>query len=57
MKKMADSANLPERETKRTTNTNVGKQLCQKLMDNAIPDEHAIHITGHKNTEQIQDIK
>jgi len=53
MKKMADSANLPERETKRITNTSVRKQLCQKLMDNDIPDEQAIHITGHKNTTSL----
>jgi len=34
---------------KRLNNTSVRNHLCQKLMDNNIPDNHAIHITGQKN--------
>ena len=48
MKDMAKEANLPDLQTKRITNTSVRKHLCQKLLDNNIPNAQAVHITGHK---------
>ena len=47
MKSMVKEAGV-EIHGKRLTNTSVRKHLCQKLMDNNVPGNHAIHITGHK---------
>ena len=48
MKLMAKEAELPDLETKRITNTSVRKHLCQKLLDNNIPDTQAVDITDTK---------
>ena len=53
LKTMALRAHLPDLPYMRTTNTSVRKHLCQKLLDCNIPDTHAIHITGHKNLQSL----
>ena len=50
---MATKSNLPDLPYMRITNTSVRKHLCQKLLDNNVPDTQAIHITGHKNQESL----
>ena len=51
---MAKNAALPEMtEGKRLTNTSIRKRLCQKLLTANVPDTHAIHITGHKNSDSL----
>ena len=57
MKEMAKKADLPDREFKRFTNTSVRKHLCQKLLENNIPDSQAIHITGHKNPQSLNNYR
>ncbi|WAR05326.1 hypothetical protein MAR_020695 [Mya arenaria] len=50
MKVMARNANLPALSSgERMTNTSVRKRLCQKLLQNNVPDTQAVLITGHKN--------
>ena len=41
----------------RITNTSVRKHLCQKLLDSNIPDTHAIHITGHKTPQSLNNYR
>ena len=50
---MAKEAELPDLKTKRITNTSV----CQKLLDNNIPDTQAVHITGHKNPSSLNNYR
>lgn len=57
MKKMAERAKLPNLANKRITNTSVRKYLCQKLVDNNVPDTHAVHITGHKNPNSLNNYR
>ena len=57
MKLMAKEAELPDLEIKRITNTSVRKHLCQKLLDNNIPDTQAVHITGHKNPSSLNNYR
>ena len=57
MKDMTKEANLPDLQTKRITNTSVRKHLCQKLLDNNIPDAQAVHITGHKNLSSLNNYR
>jgi hypothetical protein len=45
LKNIVKIANIPENETKRMKR----KHLFQKLKDKIVPDENAIHITGHKH--------
>lgn len=56
MKSMVKEAGV-EIHGKRLTNTSVRKHLCQKLMDNNVPDNHAIHITGHKNPGSLNNYR
>ena len=42
---------------KRLTNTSVRKHLCQKLMDNNVPNNHVIHITGHTNPGSLNNYR
>ncbi|XP_053401130.1 uncharacterized protein LOC128557606 [Mercenaria mercenaria] len=52
LKSMAAKADLPELQFgKRITNTSVRKRLCQKLLENEVPDTHAVHVTGHKKCQ------
>ena len=58
MSTMVKNAGLPELEHgKRLTNTSVRKRLCQKLLTSNVPDSHAIHITGHKNMESLNNYR
>ena len=57
MKKMAIKANLPDLASKRITNSSVRKYLCQKLIENNVPDTQAIHITGHKNPNSLNNYR
>ena len=54
---MAKKADLPDCEFKRFTKTSVRKHLCLKLMENNIPDSQAIHITGHKNPQSLNNYR
>jgi hypothetical protein len=56
MKSMVKEAGV-EIHGKRLTNTSVRKHLCQKLMDNNVPDNHAIHITGNKNPGSLNNYR
>ena len=57
MKNMALRAHLPDLPYMRITNTSVRKHLCQKLLDSNIPDTHAIHITGHKTPQSLNNYR
>ena len=58
MKTMATRANLPELENgKRLTNTSVRKALCQKLLNANVPDTQAIHVTGHKYAQSLNNYR
>jgi len=57
MKEMVTDGDLPNKNTKRLTNTSVRKHLCQTLLDNNIPDGQAIHITGHKNPASLNNYR
>ena len=57
LKTMATKAELPGLPYLRITNTSVRKHLCQKLLDNNVPDTQAIHITGHKNPQSLNDYR
>ena len=57
LKTMALRAHLPDLPYMRITNTSVRKHLCQKLLDCNIPDTHAIHITGHKNPQSLNNYR
>ena len=58
MKTMATRANLPDLENgKRLTNTSVRKALCQKLLNANVPDTQAIHVTGHKNAQSLNNYR
>ena len=57
MQNMAKNANMPGLQSKRKTNSSVRKHLCQKLIENEVPDTQAIHITGHKNTESLNNYR
>ena len=48
MKDMTKEAHFPDLQAKIITNTSVRKHLCEKLLDNNIPDAQAVHITGIK---------
>jgi hypothetical protein len=48
MKYMTKEAHFPDLQAKIITNTSVRKHLCEKLLDNNIPDAQAVHITGNK---------
>ena len=56
MKSMVKEAGV-EIHGKRLTNTSVRNHLCQKLMDNNVPDNHAIHFTGHKNPRSLNNYR
>ena len=53
MKRMAEKANLPNLQFKKLTNTSVRKRACQVLLNNDVPDTHAIHITGHVDPQSL----
>jgi len=53
LKSMAEKAQLPDLPFKRLTNTSVRKYLCQKLLENNVPDTQAVHITGHKHPDSL----
>ena len=57
MRKMAEKADLPDLEVKRITNTSVRKHLCRKLNENEVPDNQAIHVTGHKNAQSLNNYR
>ena len=58
MSTMAKKADLPEvSEGKRLTNTSIRKRLCQKLLTANVPDTQAIHITGHKNSDSLNNYR
>ena len=48
---MVSRANI--QSDKRLTNTSVRKHVCQKLMENQVPDIQAVQITGHKNPNSL----
>ena len=56
MKKMVQEGELSESE-KRLTNTSARKYLCQKLLENEIPDAQAVHVTGHKNIQSLNNYR
>ena len=49
LKNIVKIANIPENETKRMKR----KHLFQKFKDKIVPDENAIHITGHKHSSSM----
>ncbi|XP_033727679.1 glutamine-rich protein 1-like [Pecten maximus] len=55
MKTMTINANI--KGEKRLTNTSVRKHLCQKLLENDIPDTQAVQITGHKNPNSLNNYR
>ena len=55
LKTMALRAHLPDLPYMRITNTSARKHLCKKLLDSNLPDTNAIHITGHKNLQSLND--
>ncbi|XP_069101555.1 uncharacterized protein [Argopecten irradians] len=55
MRTMAKQANLPGCE--RLTNTSVRKSLVQKLTDNHVPDSLQVYVTGHKNTQSLNNYR
>ena len=57
LKTMALRAHLPDLPYMRITNTSVRKHLCQKLLDSNISDTHAIHITGHKSPQSLNNYR
>lgn len=57
MKTMVKKCQLPGMESKRLTNTSVRKHLCQKLLENNVPDTQAVHITGHKNAQSLNNYR
>ena len=57
LKTMAEKANLPDLQFKRLTNTSVRKHLCQKLLDHNVPDTQAVHVTGHKNPQSLNNYR
>lgn len=58
MKRMGAKAGLKEIESgKKITNTSVRKSLCQKLLAANVPDTQAIHITGHKNPDSLNNYR
>jgi hypothetical protein len=57
LKSMAEKANLPDLQFKRLSNTSVRKHLCQKLLDSNVPDTHAVHVTGHKNPQSLNNYR
>ena len=57
MKTMAKKANLPDLENKRITNSSARKRLCQTLLSHNIPDTQAIHVTGHKNPQSLNNYR
>lgn len=50
---MAEKANLPDIQLKSLTNTIVRKHLRQKLLDNNVPDTHAVLVIGHMNSQSL----
>ena len=52
---MVSRANI--QSDKRLTNTSVRKHLCQKLMENQVPDTQAVQITGHKNPNSLNNYR
>ena len=58
MKSMAEKAGLPElNQGKRLTNTSVRKRLCQKLLQSNVPDTVAVHVTGHRNPNSLNNYR
>lgn len=57
MKKMAVTANLPGVGEKRFTNTSVRKTLVQTMTDNNVPDNLQVYVTGHKNTQSLNNYR
>ena len=55
--KYGEKANLPDLENKRITNSSARKRLCQTLLSNNIPDTQAIHVTGHKNPQSLNNYR
>lgn len=55
MKKMAVAADLPS--SKRFTNTRVRKTLVQTMTDNCFPDNLQVYVTGHKNTQSLNNYR
>ena len=56
MKEMVKSSELSE-SAKRLTNTSARKYLCQKLMSHNVPDTQAVHITGHRNPQSLNNYR
>ena len=56
MKEMVKSSELSE-SAKRLTNTSARKYLCQKLLANNVPDTQAVHITGHRNAQSLNNYR
>ena len=54
---MTKEAHFPDLQAKIITNTSVCKHLCEKLLDNNIPDAQAVHITGHKNLSSLNNYR
>ena len=54
MKNMAKAAYLPE---KHLTNTSVRKTLVQKMTDHHVPDNLQTYITGHKNSQSLNNYR
>lgn len=55
MRGMSKRANLPGYE--RLTNTSVRKSLVQKMTDNQVPDSLQVYVTGHKNTQSLNNYR
>ena len=57
MKIMAERSKQLNPASKRITNTSVRKYLCQKLVENNFPDTMAVHVTGHKNPNSLNNYR
>ncbi|KAK3088511.1 hypothetical protein FSP39_020012 [Pinctada imbricata] len=57
LKKMVEEANISSENLKHLTNTSAQKYLCQKLLDNNVPDTQAVHITGNRNPQSLNNYR
>ncbi|KAK3106148.1 hypothetical protein FSP39_013707 [Pinctada imbricata] len=57
LKKMVEEANISIGNLKHLTKTSARKYLCQKLLDNNVPDTQAVHITGHRNPQSLNNYR
>ena len=57
IEKNGNKVKLPDLPYMRITNTSVRKHLCHKLLDNNVPDTQAIHITGNKKPQSVNNYR